>query len=124
MLKLVDDILVVSPQTSTREQLENYLTTLKYENIETRLTAFEAIKRITNKEFKLVIVDNKLLGASGVEILSQLQSEEITYGYMIILGTPDREELLLSAKYGALWLEKPIEYSKLANLLTQLNKGT
>ena len=114
------DILIVEDGRSQREMLRDFLISeghrvLEAENGET------AIKTVSNKHFDLILLDYKMPGMDGMEVLKEMKriNQEIDVAIITAYGTI--ETAVEAIKVGAIdYITKPIELEELLILVDRV----
>jgi len=116
-------ILIVDDETQSRQRIKEYLKRiLKDSQIYEAEKGEEALEKIDTEEFDLIILDIKLPGVSGIDILKKTQAKNLNY--LVISGWDSfsvaKEALNLGAKD---YLPKPFSMKilglKVRELLSQ-----
>ena len=106
-------VLVVDDEISIRQFLRRALESRGY-SVTTAPTCAEAIAIIQQETPDTVLLDLKLPGASGVEVLKHIRSQHGDIPVVIITGYPDSELVAKALQYSPLMmLAKPIELKQL-----------
>jgi len=99
---------------------ERLSSTLEKQNIEveTFTNPNEAIKRIAQKHFPVLITDLKMKGLDGIEILKMVQKISAGTKVIIITGFATMENAKEALKIGAYdFIAKPFKLSQLRDLV-------
>jgi DNA-binding response OmpR family regulator len=110
-------ILIVEDETITREALRDWLTDGGY-NVETAEAGEKALKAITEQDFGIVILDLKLPGKDGIEVLKEAREKRPQLKGVIITAYPSVETAVKATKEGALdYLTKPFDLNQLEQII-------
>ena len=113
-------ILVVDDEAVMRESLRDWLTEGGYE-VETAEEGEEALKTIAEQEFGLVILDLKLPGKDGIEVLKEARAQRPQLKGLIITAYPSVQTAVEAMKEGAVdYLPKPFDLNELEKLIGQI----
>ena len=112
-------ILIVEDETSMRESLRDWLTESGYQ-VETAEEGEEALKTIAEQDFGVVILDLRLPGKDGIEILRQAKAQKPQLNGIIITAYPSIESAVEAMKIGAVdYLPKPFDLNDLEKLIRE-----
>ncbi|MBP1731800.1 MAG: response regulator receiver modulated FAD-dependent pyridine nucleotide-disulfide oxidoreductase [Deltaproteobacteria bacterium] len=112
-------LLVVDDEPSMRESLEHWFADLGYQ-VETAADGAEALKRLADKEYGLLILDLKLPKKDGIEVLRETRRLHPGLKVIIITAYPSVDTATEAMKQGAIeYLTKPFELSELEKLVAQ-----
>jgi len=110
-------ILVVDDDKRILESLKVILESEGYV-VETAETGEEAIKRNKNGFFDMALLDIKLLGMQGTELLAALHKESPKMVKIMMTGYPSLENAAASLKLGAdAYIMKPVNPEKLLDVV-------
>ena len=113
------DILIVEDERSIRESLRDWLLDLGYQ-AEVTSDGEEALKRINEKDFDLVILDLRLPGKDGLQVLREVRVKKPKIKGIIITAYPTVKTASEAMKQGAIdFLPKPISLSRLEKLVRE-----
>lgn len=113
------EILIVEDEQSIRESLRDWLFNLGYQ-AEVTADGEEALKRIDQKNFDLVILDLRLPGKNGLQVLREVRAKKPKLKGIIITAYPTVEAAAEAMKQGAIdFLPKPINLSRLGTLVRE-----
>ena len=100
-------ILIVEDEAVMRESLRDWLTDSGYQ-VETAEEGEEALKTIAVQDFGLLILDLRLPGKDGLEILREARAKSPQLKGVIITAYPSVETAVEAMKEGAIdYLPKP-----------------
>jgi len=103
----VEKILVIDDDENIRRMLSKSLEADDYA-VETALNGEEALDILETENFSLIMLDLKLPGRDGVEILEEIRERNINTPVLIITGFGSIESAVKVMKLGAIdYLEKP-----------------
>jgi len=112
-------ILIVEDETIVRESLREWLTDAGY-TVETVERGDEASRAIREQDFGVVILDLKLPGKSGLEVLKEAKVHRPQLQTIIITAYPSVETAVEAMKLGAIdYLSKPFNLDALEGLVRQ-----
>jgi len=110
-------ILIVEDETITREALRDWLTDSGYK-VETAEAGEEALEAIAEREFGFVILDLKLPGKDGIEVLREAKEKSPKLKGVIITAYPSVETAVEATREGALdYLTKPFDLNQLERII-------
>lgn len=122
MVKGFEKILVVDDEYLICELLHEFLSMQGYQ-VTTATNGQEAISKFDEIKPNVVILDIKMPGVSGIEVLRKINkmNSDTTIIMLSAFGGSNivKESLLIGANY---YLEKPIDFEQLKNLLIALQK--
>ncbi|MCM8800541.1 MAG: response regulator [Candidatus Omnitrophica bacterium] len=103
-------ILVVDDEKSIRDFLRLFLKKKGYTNVRTVENGQEALKAIQKEEFNLVLLDVKLPGMDGIELLRQIKKINKDTAVIMITGYPDEKKVKEAMQEGAYdYIIKPFD---------------
>ncbi len=112
-------ILVVEDEAVMRESLRDWLTDGGYQ-VETAEEGEEALKTIAEQDFGVVILDLKLPGKDGIEVLREAKEKRPQLKGIIITAYPSVQTAVEAMKEGAVdYLPKPFDLNDLEKLLRE-----
>jgi len=110
-------ILIVDDEKNIRTTILRCLDSMQYESV-TAIDGEEALKILRSERFDLMLLDLKLPGMSGLELIRALQQEGIAVKTIIISAHGTVETAVESMKAGALdFIEKPFTPDELRQLV-------
>jgi len=110
-------ILVADDEAVVREALKDWLREGGYE-VATAEDAEQALEIIGRQEFGVVVLDLKLPGKDGIEVLKEARAQRPNLKAIIITAYPSRETAAEAVKAGAIdYLTKPFVPSALEQLI-------
>jgi len=110
-------ILLVEDETIMRESLRDWLTDDGY-RVETAKEGEEALEAIAEQDFGIVILDLKLPGKDGIEVLREAKEKRPQLKGIIITAYPSIETAVEATKLGAIdYLTKPVSLDALEELI-------
>jgi DNA-binding response OmpR family regulator len=110
-------ILVVEDEAITREALRDWLTDGGYQ-VETAEAGEEALEAIAEQDFGIVILDLKLPGKDGIEVLREAKEKRPQLKGVIITAYPSIETAVEATKIGAVdYLPKPFDLNQLEKII-------
>jgi DNA-binding response OmpR family regulator len=106
-------ILIAEDETILRESLRDWLTDNGYQ-VETAGDGEEALKTIAEQDFGLAILDLKLPGKDGIQVLREAKEKSPQLKGIIITAFPSVQTAVEAVKEGAIdYLPKPFELDDL-----------
>jgi DNA-binding response OmpR family regulator len=112
-------ILIVEDEAIMRESLQDWLTESGYQ-VETAEEGEEALKTIAEQDFGIVILDLRLPGKDGIEVLKKAKAQKPELNGIIITAYPSIESAVEAMKTGAVdYLPKPFDLNDLEKLIRE-----
>jgi NADH:ubiquinone oxidoreductase subunit E/FixJ family two-component response regulator len=106
-------ILVVEDESIMRESLRDWLAEAGY-NVETAEEGEKALKAIAERDFGLLILDLRLPGTGGIDLLRQARAKRPQLKGIIITAYPSVQTAVEAMKEGAVdYLTKPFDLNRL-----------
>ena len=116
-MEKIPRVMVLDDETIVCERLRSTLEKSNLE-VETFTDPNEAIKRIAEKFFPVLITDLKMKGLDGIEILKMVQKISSETKVIIITGFATMEKAKEALKMGAYdFIAKPFKLSQLRDLV-------
>lgn len=110
-------ILVVEDETSLRESLREWLADLGY-HVEGASEGEEALRLIEEKDFDVALLDLRLPGKNGLQVLREAKEKKPKLVGIIITAYPTAEAAVEAMKTGAVdFLTKPVDLGQLEMLV-------
>ncbi len=110
-------ILIVEDEAIMRESLRDWLTDEGYQ-VETVEQGEEALKALAEQDFSVVLLDMRLPGKDGLEVLREAKVQSPQLKGIIITAYPSVETAVEAMKIGALdYLTKPFDLNDLEKLI-------
>ena len=110
-------ILIVEDEAIMRESLRDWLTDGGYE-VETAEEGEEALQTIAEQDFDIVILDLKLPGKDGVQVLREARVKRPQLKGIIITAYPSVQTAVEAMKEGAVdYMPKPFDLNELEKLI-------
>lgn len=121
---LAAKLLVVDDEEEIRQVLQEYLTAKGY-RVSTARDGVQALEVIERDRPSLVLLDVRLPGMSGVELLQKIRSLDPEVGVIMLTGNDDVELARRTLKLGAFdYVRKPFDLNDLGrSIFTQLVAG-
>ncbi len=123
LVNKIHKILIVDDEEDIRDSL--LLTLKKYEDLETQIITAtngdDALTKMMNEEFDMVIADFKMPGMNGIDLLSQVSEKYPNAARILITGFSDIEtakEAINKAKVDS-YVEKPWHNKELRTIVEQ-----
>jgi len=115
--KNVKPILLVEDETVLRESVRDWLVDVGYD-VRTAEDGEQAMKTVAEQEFGLVILDLRLPGKDGLEVLKEAREKQPTIKGIIITAYPSVETAVEAVKRGAIdYLPKPFDLNYLEEVI-------
>jgi len=115
----VKPILIVDDEAVMRESLRDWLTDGGYQ-VETAEDGEEALKTIAEQDIDIVILDLRLPGKDGIEVLREAKEKRPQLKGIIITAYPSVPTAVDAMKEGAVdYLPKPFDLNDLENLIRE-----
>lgn len=115
--KKAKPILIVEDETIMRESLRDWLTDGGYQ-VETAEDGEEGLKAIAEHDFGVVLLDLKLPGKDGIEVLRETKKQRPEIKVIIITAYPSVQTAVQAMKEGAVdYLPKPLDLEDLQKLI-------
>ncbi len=112
-------ILIVEDEAIMRESLRDWLTDGGYQ-VETAEEGEEALKTIAEQDFGVVLIDMRLPGKDGLEVLREAKVQSPQLKGIIITAYPSVETAVEAMKIGAIdYLTKPFDLNDLEKLIRE-----
>ena len=113
-------ILIVDDETNVRLNFRTTLETEGYEIFEAH-SGEEAVQSFAEHTFALAILDIRMPGMDGLELLAKMRESEIRVPAMIVTAYSDVPNAVKSMKLGAIdFLEKPLRPEDLRSIVTEI----
>jgi len=118
-MKRMKPILIVDDETVMRESLRDWLTDSGY-RVETAKDGEEALKTVAEQDFDIAILDLRLPGRDGVEVLREARAKRPQLKGVIITAYPSVPTAVEAMKEGAIdYLSKPLDLNELEKLIQE-----
>jgi DNA-binding response OmpR family regulator len=112
-------VLIVEDEAIMRESLRDWLRDGGYE-VETAEQGEEALQRIDEMDFGVVVLDLKLPGKDGLEVLREAKAKRPQLKGIIITAYPSVQTAVEAMRVGAVdYLPKPFELNALEKLIRE-----
>jgi len=112
-------ILIVEDEAIMRESLRDWLTDGGYQ-VETADEGEEALRTIAERDFGVVILDLRLPGKDGIELLREAKEKRPQLKGIIITAYPSVQTAVEAMKEGAVdYLPKPFDLNDLEKLIRE-----
>ena len=110
-------ILIVDDELSVCDVLAEFMAEKGYET-ETALSGQEALEILSAKHYDLMLLDLKMPGMSGLEVLKKIRKMSYQVGVVVLTGVQDLDLAREVMKYGAIdYLNKPVDLEQLASTI-------
>ncbi len=114
-------ILVVDDAADIRAMFKETLVTLGFSDITTVATGGEAIERLKDQDFDLIILDIELPDINGKSLLSRISVDKTAPPIVMCSAYNSVDNVQKTWEMGAKgFLAKPIDVNKLVNLLKKI----
>ena len=115
--KAVKPILLVEDETVLRESVRDWLVDEGY-NVKTAEDGEQALKTVAEQEFGVVILDLRLPGKDGLEVLREAREKQPAIKGIIITAYPSVDTAVEAVKSGAIdYLPKPFDLNYLEEVI-------
>ena len=112
-------ILIVEDEAIMRESLEDWLKNSGYQ-VETAKEGDEALRVLGEQDFGIAVLDLKLPGKDGLEVLREAKERNPKIKGIIITAYPSVETAVEAMKMGAIdYLPKPFDLNELEELISK-----
>ncbi|HMA91167.1 MAG TPA: EAL domain-containing protein [Polyangiaceae bacterium] len=112
-------VLLVDDQPSVLRSMARMLRVRGY-SVETASNGAEAIKRVAQEEFDVVISDIAMPEMDGITLLREIRAHDLYIPVILITGEPTVDTAIQALENGALhYLTKPVELPLLETMLTK-----
>lgn len=113
------EILVIDDEVAVNNNIRKILEKNKLQ-VDQALNKAEALKKIRTRPYKIVLLDLKMPGVKGLELLEAIRSENPMTKVIIITGYASIETAVESARLGAFdYLAKPFTPDEIRNVTTK-----
>jgi DNA-binding response OmpR family regulator len=110
-------ILIVEDEAIMRDSLKDWLTNGGYQ-VETAEDGSKALETIKEKDFDVVILDLRLPGKNGIEVLKEVKEKKPQIKGIIMTAFPSVQTTVEAMKAGAIdYLSKPFDLNELEKLI-------
>ncbi len=114
------NILIIDDEAEMRKVLKDALKTGNY-LIDTADDSRTGLKKVEEQEYDLILLDLKLPGIEGIEMLEKIREENIMTPVLIITGYGSIESNVKAMKLGAVdYLRKPCEPGEIKEQVTEI----
>jgi signal transduction histidine kinase len=111
-------ILVVDDDRATRQLFERAFVKKGY-NIYTAEDGNAALRKAKDKSFNLLIMDLKMPGISGIDLLKEIKKNSLYLEVIIVTGYPTVELAVEAIKIGAFdFISKPFDLEKISSAIS------
>jgi DNA-binding response OmpR family regulator len=115
-------ILIVDDETNVRLNFRMTLETEGYEILEA-ISGEEAVQLLAEHSFALAILDIRMPGMDGLELLARMRESGIRVPAMIVTAYSDVPNAVKAMKLGAIdFLQKPLRPEELRRIVTEILK--
>src|SRR6056297_585061 len=113
-------ILIVDDEKNIRMTLEKALKKSDY-IVDMAINGEEAIKKIKSNKYPVILLDMKLPGMNGMEVLEKINEMDYKTKVIIITGYGSIESAVKTMKLGAIdYLRKPFNPEKIRKIVTEV----
>ena len=114
------EILILDDEPIVGDRLKPALEKCGYE-VETLTDSREAIQRLSEKRYDVLITDLKMTGPSGLDVLRFVKEQTPSTRVIVITGYATAEQAKASLKGGAVdFIAKPFRISQLRELIARI----
>jgi DNA-binding NtrC family response regulator len=107
-------VLIVEDNETARKQLQHLLAADEGLNVEVAPNGDEALKKLAEQRFSVVITDLKMPRVSGLELLEEIQKRGLHAAVIVTTGVGGVEEAVRAMQLGATdFLPKPVDVDHL-----------
>lgn len=115
------NILIVDNNDSLLKVIRDFLSKDNRFNILTALDGQNALQVVKNHKIKIVIIDLKMPGISGIDLLSSLRKDSPDIKTIIMTGHSDVDSYIKTMDLGAYeYLNKPVDLFFLKEVINKL----
>ena len=115
-------ILVVDDESIIRDLLFEFLTGQGYKVL-LASSGEEALKFLSDREIKLALVDLKLPGLDGLQLVEKIKEVKGSLPCILMTAYPDKESLARARKLGvSAYITKPFQLDQLLSLIQKALK--
>ncbi len=112
-------VLIVEDEDIVRESLRDWLMNSGY-NVQTAAEGEEALRTIDRQDIGILILDLRLPGKSGIEVLREARLRKPTLKGIIITAYPSIQTAVEAGKEGAIdYLPKPVNLDEIETLIRE-----
>ncbi len=112
-------ILIVDDETIVREAIRDWLKDAGYQ-VTTAESGEEALEIVEKQDFSIVILDARLPGKTGIQVLKELEALKPQIKSIVITAYPSVELAVEAMKFGAVdYLIKPVAPDDLERLIRE-----
>jgi len=113
-------ILIVDDEKNIRQTLSTHLKSEDYE-VETAMNGEEGLKEFDKNNYDLVLLDMKLPGVDGIEILKKMKEKKEDIVVIIITAYGTIENSVEAMKLGAFdYIQKPFNPDEISDIVTDV----
>ena len=113
------NILVIDDEVAVNNNIRKILAKKGY-HVDQAVTKEEALDKIQTRSYKLVLLDLKIPGVKGLELLKAIRDKNPSAKVIIITGYASIETAVESARMGAIdYLPKPFTPDEIRNVTDQ-----
>ncbi len=117
--EMMKPVLIVEDEAIMRESLRDWLTDSGYQ-VETAEEGEEALRTIAEQDFGVAILDLRLPGKDGIEVLKEARAKRPQLKGIIITAYPSVQTAVEAMKEGAIeYLPKPFDLNELEKLVRE-----
>lgn len=114
------NILIIDDEKNIRMTLEKALKKDDY-SMDMAINGEEALKKIKDKQYSIILLDMKLPGMNGMEVLEKINELDYETKIIIITGYGSIESAVKTMKLGAIdYLRKPFKPEKIHELVNEV----
>lgn len=110
----VKKILICDDDNAVSDFLARFLKREDFTDVDTAASGEDALEKIKNSPYRLVLLDVKLPGISGIETLKRIKEYDKSIGVIMITGFPEMSMVEEAMKLGAYdYIVKPFDLAYL-----------
>lgn len=115
-------ILIIDDEENIRKMLARALEAENYQ-VETALNGEDGLEKLKENDFDLILLDLKLPGMDGIEILEAMRKQDILVPVLIVTGYGSVESAVQVMKLGAIdYLQKPFKPQDIRDQVSSILK--
>ena len=123
MIRKLNRILVVDDEKFIRQLLADFLSLQGYA-VQTAASGEQALEIVAAVEPQLVIMDIKMPGLNGLEVLRRIKATHEDVGVIMLSAFGDSATIQAARRQGAdFYLQKPVNLDRLQDMLHAWQRG-
>lgn len=113
-------VLIVDDNATLCSQLKRYLESKQF-TVDTAGSGKEALSMLESSRYDVLLIDLKMPGLSGIDVLRWIRSKHVTSRVIVITGYGDTESAVEAMKLGAAeYIQKPFDPEELARRIEEV----